>query len=166
MLDLLRRDLQAVELRLEDTVMASFVSPRHDAPLVDEEGRRIPAVQSVRLYGQLLHDHQEACARIASRAHLKELEMALSVRVDANTGETRVVRVRLGWETDHLAVLSGSDGDRFNLLVHQQLVAIVRAAAHRQLDREGLEFTLRQIERRAVAGGDAVDSVLRPAEDA
>ncbi|HEY3544133.1 MAG TPA: hypothetical protein VGK79_16470 [Gaiellaceae bacterium] len=149
LLDLLRRDLQAVELRLEDTVMANFVSPREDAPLVDEEGRRIPAVQSVRLHGQLLHDHPEACARIAARAHMKDLEMSLAVRVDANTGETRFVRVRLSWEPDHLAVLTAADVDRLNVAVHQQLVRIVRAAAHRRLDEVGLAFTLRQIEKKA-----------------
>jgi hypothetical protein len=60
-LDFLRRDLQAPELRLNDTVMANFLTAK--GQVVDEDDARRPNLDAVRLLGRQLHEHPEACAR-------------------------------------------------------------------------------------------------------
>ncbi len=152
MLEFLRRDLQAPELKLDDTLMANFVSP--DAPASPgADGERRPSLQAVRLQGSQLHEHPEACARIASRAHLRDIEVRVRKTTDRRTGASRLLRARLSWEADHLAVLSGASSEgTFERDVHAQLVGLARAAASRPLSQDGLDFMLRQIQRRAADG--------------
>ena len=150
-LDFLRRDLQSDELRLDDTPMANFVNEASVVELTEEELQR-PNIDAVRLLGRQLHEHPEASARIASRAHLRDIEVALRQRVDASTGESRLVRARLSWESDHLAILSASDAQKLDAIAHDQLVRLVRNAGDRPLDQAGLMPSLNEILRRAEEG--------------
>ncbi len=151
-LDFLRRDLQAPELKLDDTLMANFLTPQGE-PDNDEGDRRVPNLQAVRLLGTQLHEHPEACSRIASSAHLRDIEVRVRKVTDRTLGLTKLVRVRLSWEPEHLAVLSGAGtDDTFDRPVHDQIVKLVRGAAGRQLGETGLLPMLAQVERRAVDG--------------
>ena len=152
-LEFLRRDLQAPALKLDDTLMANFVSPDTTVTAGGPDGERRPSLQAVRLLGSQLHEHPEACARIASCAHLRDIEVRIRKITDQATGTSRLIRVRLSWEADHLAVLSGaSNADTFESAVHQQLVALVRSAGSRALSEPNLEPMLGQIQRRASDG--------------
>ena len=165
-LDFLRRDLQANDLRLDDTLMANFVSP--DAvqdEIASEDASRPPTVDSVRLRGTQLHEHQEACTRIAGRAHLRDIEVRVRRTLDSSSGYSKLVRMRLSWEDDHLAVLSGADGNEEDAAIHRELVALVRRAGRRSLDQDSLLFMLRRIEARAADGVvDSGGSVLEDPE--
>jgi hypothetical protein len=169
MLDFLRRDLQAPEFRLDDTLMANFVMANPQIPLTDEERKR-PNVAAVRLLGRHLHDHPEACARIASGAHLKDLEIAVRRTTNSTSGTGQLVRFRLSWEPDHFAVLSGADNDSFDRAVHREMVGLVRQAANRDLSGDSLHHTLREIERRATsditAQDDTAGSILDAPDEA
>lgn len=152
-LEFLQRDLQATELKLIDTLMANFVSPNgnmgEDEVDIDaEEEAPRPNIDSVQLRGQQLHDHPEACARIVGRSHLRDIEMRIRRVVDRQRGTSRLVRVRLAWEKDHIAVMSGADGDEIDTDLHRQLVRLVTRALERPLQ-AGLMATLQRIERRA-----------------
>lgn len=150
-LDFLRRDLQAPELKLDDTLMANFVSSDGDA--LEPDDQSTPNLQAVRLLGRQLHEHPEACARIASGAHLRDVELRIKKVTDRRRNLSRLVRVRLSWENDHLAVLSGATTDEtFDRDLHNEMVRLVRNAASRQLGEDSLLFMLRQIERRASDG--------------
>jgi hypothetical protein len=154
-LDFLRRDLQAPELKLDDTLMANFLTPQADTDDTDDDGggRRVPNLQAVRLLGSQLHEHPEACSRIASCAHLRDIEVRVRKVTDQTLNLSQLVRVRLSWESDHLAVLSGaSSDDTFEYGVHEQIVKLVRGAAGRQLGEAGLLFMLAQVQRRAADG--------------
>lgn len=178
MLDFLRRDLQRPELRLDNTLMANFVTPTaRNAPVQETEPEetepdvaedRRPKIDAVRLLGRQLHDHPEACERIAAGAQLRDLDILVRAVQDARHDISRLVRFRLSWEDDHLAVLSGvTDPDQFQLQTHQTLVRLVRQAAHRELNEEALRFMLRRIESRAAAGTvDEEGSVLDPPVEA
>jgi hypothetical protein len=53
------------------------------------------------------------------------------------------------WESDHLAVLTGAaDGQKPDATLHRRIVGLVRHAAERPLDEDGLAFMLRQVQRR------------------
>lgn len=165
MLDFLRRDLQAGDLHLDNTLMANFVSPeaqsQDESDGVPSGDSRRPAVDSVRLKGTQLHEHPEACARIVGRAHLRDIEVRVR-RTDSRSGYSKLVRMRLSWEDDHLAVLSGADGDNEDAAIHRELVGLVRRAGQRDLNEDNLLFMLRGIERRAAEGivGDDAGSLL------
>lgn len=172
MLEFLRRDLQAETLRLDDTLMANFISARRPSeeaedaeeagePEETEETGRTPTLEAVRLLGQQLHDHPEACIRIAAGAQLRDIDVRIRQVTDQQRGHSELVRFRLSWEKDHIAVLSGAHDGRYSAPFHQQIVRLVRAAAARELDEEGLLLTLRRIERRASEGiGDGNDAGL------
>jgi hypothetical protein len=153
-LDFLRRDLQAPELKLDDTLMANFLAPQGEPADPDDEGdRRVPNLQAVRLLGSQLHEHPEACSRIASCAHLRDIEVRVRKVTDRALNLSQLVRVRLSWEDDHLAVFSGARGDdTFDRPAHEQIVKLVRGAAGRQLGETGLLFMLAQVQRRATDG--------------
>lgn len=168
MLDFLRQDLQAPELRLEDTLMANFISidtETKEEPVNegDTDATLTPSVDSVQLRGQQLHDHPEACARIVGRAHLRDIELRIRRVLDSEKGTSRLVRVRLSWEKDHLVVMSGADDDEIDSDLHQQLVRMIRNAAERPLS-AGLSETLERIQRRAgeIDVDGAAESVLTP----
>jgi len=141
--------------------MAHFLSP--DIPKTDDENdgpenNRRPSLNAVRLLGSQLQDHPEACQRIASGSRLHDLEVRVRNVYDRAHGLSKLVRFRLSWEDDHIAVLSGASEDNIDAELHRMLVRLVRQAAPRRLDEEALRFTLRQIERRAVEAdvpGDA-----------
>jgi hypothetical protein len=163
MLDFLRRDLQAENLRLDDTLMANFVSAGEGPGDGSEPpDRRRPNVESVRLRGRQLHEHPEACARIASTAHLRDMEIRVRKAIDPAQGTSKLVRFRLSWEGDHLAVFSGADEHSIDADLHSEIVRLVRLAAERALDEDSLTFMLRQIERRAAGGSiaEGAQSVL------
>jgi hypothetical protein len=161
-LDFLRRDLQAPELKLDDTLMANFLTAQNAQPSdevdddddgVEEGARRVPNLQAVRLLGTQLHEHPEACSRIASCAHLRDIEVRLRKVTDRAQNLSQLVKVRLSWEVDHLAVLSGSSTDgTFDGGVHAQVVKLVRGAADRQLGALGLRSMLDEVQRRASDG--------------
>lgn len=155
MLDLIRQDLQAPALRLEETLMANFDSPRGSDQLPeDEEAEEAetdkvkPRLASVRLKGRKLEDHPEVCARIVGRAHMKDLEFRLRKVVDQNTGDANRVLVRLAWERDHLAVMTGASDDTIDADLHQRLVRLVRDGVARPLG-SGLIPILKRIEERS-----------------
>ena len=156
MLDFLRHDLRSRELSLDNTLMANFLSP-HPAAATGNEGdeadggdpSRRPAIEAVRLLGTQLQDHPEACARIAAGARLHDLEVRVRHVYDLGKGYNRLVRFRLSWEDDHLAVLSGAADGKLDADVHRLIVRLVRQAAPRQLSEDALKLTLRRIERRA-----------------
>jgi hypothetical protein len=158
MLDFLRRDLQAPELRLADTLMANFisravVSSDEEDEEDDRDERQRPNVDSVRLRGTQLQDHPEACVRIADGSHLRDIEVSLRHVTDPVRGFSKRVRFRLAWEDSHLSVMSGADDDdQLDAALHRQVVGLVRRAAGRSLDEEGLSLTLRRIARRAAEG--------------
>ncbi|MDX6450672.1 MAG: hypothetical protein QOH16_721 [Gaiellaceae bacterium] len=148
MLDFIRRDLQAPELRLDDTIMANFVLPKAKVVPVNTGDERRPNVDAVRFLGRQLQDHPEACARIASGSHLRDLEMVIRRVTDVQRNFVRDVRVRLSWESDHLAVLSGADDDKLDSDLHREIVRLVRDAGNRELS-DGLIPTLQIIQRKA-----------------
>jgi hypothetical protein len=154
MLDFLRRELRSVELNLDNTHMAHFLSPDKfgDDEDPDAERSRRPSVDAVRLLGTQLHDHPEACQRIAGRARLRDLEVRVRHVFDLAHGYNRLVRFRLSWEDDHLAILTGATDDALDPEFHRMVVKLVRHTAGRQLDEVALKFTLRQIEKRAEEG--------------
>jgi hypothetical protein len=76
---------------------------------------------------------------------------------DLSRGYNRLVRFRLSWEDDHLAVLSGASDDKLDPDVHRLIVRLVREAAARQLNEDGLKLTLRRIEKRALESDVAAD---------
>jgi len=147
MLDLFRRDLQAETLRLENTLMANFDSSKgSDQPEDEDEAR--PTLDSVKLRGMQLQDHPEVCARIVNRAHLKDVEFKLRKIIDLQKNLSTLTRVRLAWERDHIAVLTGADEDALDVELHQRLVRLVRYAVARPLSAELIPI-LKRIEVRA-----------------
>lgn len=158
MLDFLRRELRSTELTLDNTHMAHFLSPdKIKDPDGDDDSKR-PTVDAVRLLGTQLHDHPEACQRITDRARLRDLEVRVRHVYDPGQGYNRLVRFRLSWEDDHLAVLTGTTDESLDPQFHRLIVGLVRVAADRQLDEEALKFTLRQIEKRAEEADVASDA--------
>jgi hypothetical protein len=146
-LDLFRRDLQARTFRLENTVMANFDSSK--AGDLQEEGDEAkPRLASVRLRGMQLQDHPEVCARIVSRAHLKDVEFRLRKVTDQHNNFSTVTLVRLSWESDHIAVLTGADGEHLDVELHNRLVRLVRDAVDKPLSTELIPI-LKRIEARA-----------------
>ena len=165
MLDLLRREFQAPALTLQSTIMANFDSSTGSVGPEAEEDEQRPTVESVKLRGSQLQDHPEVCARIVGRAHLKDVEFRLRKVTDQSQNHASLVLVRLAWERDHLAVLSGAEGDVIDADLHRQLVRLVRNAAERPLS-SALLPTLVRIEARATetdVAGDA-ERVLEGAE--
>jgi hypothetical protein len=161
MLEFLRKDLQAPDLRLDDTLMANFVTPKEAPRLAEEDERRRPNVDAVRLLGRQLHEHPEASARIASGAHLRDIELRLRHVTDRERNFSKLVRFRLSWESDHLAVLSGADdSDNLDPDLHRQVVRLVRNAANRALDEERLLVVLRNIQRRSTEEVAEDESIL------
>ena len=101
---------------------------------------RSPNVDAVRLFGQQLHRHPEACARIADAAHLRDIEVRLRHVFDRARDFSKLIRFRISWEREHLAVLSGADDDgKFDRDLHQRVVNLVRAdeAGAEELDEKG-----------------------------
>ncbi|HYQ77863.1 MAG TPA: hypothetical protein VEP91_01990 [Solirubrobacterales bacterium] len=137
-LELFRRNFQADALTLQDTLMANFDSPK-GSDLADEEGEGEgipPRLASVKLKGQRLHDHPEVCSRLVQRSHLKDVEFRLRKVTDQEKNFSTLTRVRLAWERDHLAVMTGDSGATYDPDLHQLLVRLVRAAAERPLSTE------------------------------
>jgi len=132
MLDFLRRDLRSDNLALDNTLMAHFLSPE-TAKAEDEEDEpernRRPSLAAVRLLGSQLQDHPEACQRIASGSRLHSLEVRVRHVYNPAQGLSKLVRFRLGWEDDHIAVLSGASDDTIDAELHRTLVRLVRQAA-------------------------------------
>lgn len=162
MLDFIRRDLQANELKLDNMLMAHFVAPENEEAIADD---RTPNVEAVRLFGTQLHAHPEACARIADAAQLRDIEVRLRNVYDLGQGFSKLIRFRISWERDHLAVLSGADSDgRYDQSLHDTVVGLVRAAGRREIDADGLELTLKRIAR--IAAGDEEEGDARVFEAA
>ena len=132
-LDLFRRDFQAKELTLNDTLMANFDSSKGTAPQEEEGDEVPPRLASVRLKGRMLHDHPEVCSRIVQRSHLKDVEFRLRKVTDTEKNFSTLTRVRLIWERDHLAVMTGDSEGTYDAELHRLLVRIVKAAAERPL---------------------------------
>jgi len=158
-LDLFRRDLQAETLKLENTLMANFDSSKAADPQ-DESDEAKPRLASVKLRGMQLQDHPEVCARIVGRAHLKDVEFRLRKVTDQTQGFSTLTRVRLSWERDHIAVLTGADGDNLDVELHRRLVRLVRDAVDKPLS-QALIPILKRVEDRAgesdiQAGADGV----------
>lgn len=152
MLDFLRRDLRSDELTLDNTLMAHFLAPERDKDDDDEvepEDPRRPTLDAVRLLGSQLQDHPEACQRIAAGSRLRDLDIRVRSVYDRARGLSKLVRFRLSWENDHLAVLSGATDGHPDADLHRKMVYLIRMAAPRQLDENALKFALRLIERRA-----------------
>lgn len=120
--------------------MANFDSPRGTEP--DEEaqegddGKVKPRLKSVRLKGRQLQDHPEVCARIVSRAHMKDVELRLRKVTDKQKNLSTLTPVRFAWERDHFAVMTGTVEDQLDHDLHQALVRMVRDAVHRPLSTE------------------------------
>lgn len=169
MLDFLRQDLRADDLRLDNTLMAHFIAREPEKPKASSDNveggdgvddvddasadtAQRPAVDAVRLRGSQLHDHPDACARIVEGARLRDLEVRVRRVTDATSGHSKLVRFRLSRDDDHLAVLSGAQDGKVDPLLHREVVALVRNAAGRALDEGGLEFTLRRISKLAESG--------------
>jgi hypothetical protein len=137
--------------------MANFDSSDDVDPGEDGDDAR-PRLASVKLRGQQLQDHPEVCSRIVERAHLKDVEFCVRKDVDRKREQSTLIRVRLVWERDHIAVLTGADDDKFDIELHRRLVQLVRNAAERPLSTELLPM-LRRVEARAkesdVAAGAA-----------
>lgn len=145
MLDFMRRDLQADTLKLENVLVASFKTP--DDPLARQARRRRPRVDSVQLRGDDLHRHPDACTHIVGGSHLRELEFRVRHGRRTDIGMP-LVRFRVQWEGDHLAVLTGAaEGQKPDATLHRRIVGLVRHAAERPLDEDGLAFMLRQVQR-------------------
>jgi hypothetical protein len=150
MLDLMRRDLQSPDLRLHETLMANFDTPKGTDPdeeQGDDENVK-PRLASVRLKGRALQDHPEVCQRIVDRAHIKDLEFRIRKVTDKAKGTTSLQPVRLSWEPDHLVVMTGSAGETIDRPLHEYLVRLVRDAIPRPLSVE-LVPTLERVQKRA-----------------
>jgi hypothetical protein len=167
MLDFMRRDLRDPSFALETVLMAHFLAPKAGEPEPEEDEHRQrsrrPSLDAVRLFGYQLQEHPEACQRIVNKARLRDLELRIRNTYDREHNFSKLMRFRLSWDDDHLAVLSGVTADgHTDEDLHNQMVRRVREAAARQLDEQAMQFTLRQIERRAVAAdvGDDDPSVL------
>jgi hypothetical protein len=151
MLDLIRRDLQAPELLLQETLMANFDSPKGTDPTEEEnedEEKVKPRLASVRLKGRKLQDHPEVCARIVNRAHMKDVEFRLRKVTDKQHNIATLTAVRFAWERDHLAVMTGAVDDKIDGSLHRLLVRLVRDAVDRPLSSE-LVPILKNIEKRS-----------------
>jgi hypothetical protein len=157
MLDFLRRELQSRELKLDNMLMANFLTDRGRFDNEGSEDR--PSVSAVRLLGSQLYEHPEACARIAARAQLRDIDLRVRKLLDFNSGESHLVRFRLSCEADHIAVLTGVEDAARDPDVHRQIVRIVRRIANRELDEEKLVPTLREIRSRAEDGAVPDDAV-------
>lgn len=163
MLDFMRRDLRDPDFALDTVLMAHFLAPKagEPEPEPDEDDgprSRRPSLDAVRLFGYQLQEHPEACQRIVNKARLQDLELRIRNTYDRHHNLSKLIRFRLSWGDDHLAVLSGVTADgHSDEDLHNQMVHRVRNAATRQLEEQALQFTLRQIERRAAAGEVADD---------
>jgi hypothetical protein len=147
MLDFFRRDLQAETLKLENTLMANFDSSKaSDLQEEGDEGK--PRLASVKLRGMQLQDHPEVCARIVGRAHLKDVEFRLRKVTDQENNFSTHTRIRLSWERDHVAILTGADGETLDPELHNRLVRLVRDAIDKPLSTELIPI-LQRIETRA-----------------
>lgn len=145
MLDFMRQDLQADDLRLDNTLLATFRTP---ADPTGQTRRRRPRVDSVQLRGTQLHRHRDACLRIVEGSHLRDVEIRVRHgRSDDITAA--LVRFRLQWENDHLAVMTGiARGQKEpDPHFHRTIVRLVRHAAERELPEADLSFILHNIER-------------------
>jgi len=113
------------------------------------EGRRPrPNVESVQLRGTQLHECYDACSRIVDGSHLRDLE--IRVRYGRrNDLFPPLVRFRVIWESDHLAVMSGVASDRRepDPEFHRRIVRLVRRAGERALSEDALAFRLVRIQR-------------------
>jgi hypothetical protein len=148
MLELFRRDLQADALKLQDTLMANFDSSKgSDLQDEDDDGEK-PRLASVKLKGRQLQDHPEVCARIVGRAHLRDVEFRLRKVTDQKKGFSTLTLIRLAWERDHLAIMTGADGDTLDTELHRRLVRLARDAVDRPLSTELIPM-LERIETRS-----------------
>lgn len=147
MLELFRRDLQAETLKLQDTLMANFDSSKGSDQIEDGDAEK-PRLASVKLKGRQLQDHPEVCARIVGRAHLKDVEFRLRKVTDQEKGFSTLTLIRLAWERDHLAIMTGADGDTFDTELHRRLVRLVRDAVDRPLSTDLIPI-LERIETRS-----------------
>jgi len=127
--------------------MANFDSSKA-GDLQDEGDEEKPRLASVRLRGMQLQDHPEVCARIVNRAHLKDVEFRLRKVTDQEKNFSTLTPVRLSWERDHIAVLTGADGEDLDVELHRRLVRLVRDAVNRPLSTELIPI-LKRIEARA-----------------
>lgn len=91
---------------------------------------------SVKLRGRMLHDHPEVCSRIVGRSHLKDVEFRLRKVTDSEKDFSTLTRVRLAWERDHLAVMTGDSDGTYDAELHRHLVRLIRVAAERPLGTE------------------------------
>jgi hypothetical protein len=150
MLDLMRRDMQAPELRLQETLMANFDTPKGTDP--DEEDgddeKVKPRLASVRLKGRALQDHPEVCQRIVDRAHMKDLEFRIRKVTDKEKGTATIQPARLAWEPDHLVVMTGAAGEIIDSDLHATLVRLVRDAVARPLSDELIPI-LQKVQKRS-----------------
>ena len=151
MLDLIRRDLQKPDLRLHETLMANFDTPKGTDSEEDQSGDNDnvkPRLASVRLKGRALQDHPEVCTRIVDRAHLKDLEFKIRKITDKEKGAASLQPVRLAWERDHLVVMTGTAGEKIDKDLHGTLVRLTRDAIDHPLSAE-LVPILQKIQKRS-----------------
>lgn len=154
-LDFLRTELRQKEVELDNTLMAHFVAPQRateEGAMDAADAGRVAQVEAVRFFGTQLHKHPEACALIVGHARLRDLDVRVWHTYDLRVGARRLVRFRLAWENDHLAVLTGTVDEQLDLAFHELIVRLVRRAAPRQIDEAGMKFTLAQIARLAEEG--------------
>jgi hypothetical protein len=140
--------MRSDRFQLDNTSMAHFRSPDEpdDEPAEDKD--RFPSLEAVRLLGTQLHDHPEACKRIASRAQLRDLQIRVAYK-ETPESQMSLIQFRLRFEDDHFTIQSGASDGAFNTGAHEEMVRVVRDAALRPLDERNLEFTLRSIEKRS-----------------
>ncbi len=151
MLDLMRRDLQAPDLRLQETLMANFDTPKGSDPEEgqgDDDEKVKPRLASVRLKGRALQDHPEVCQRIVDRAHMKDLEFRIRKITDKEKGTATLQPARLAWEPDHLVVMTGAAGENIDKQLHDSLVRMVRDAVARPLSDELIPI-LKRVQKRS-----------------
>jgi hypothetical protein len=144
MLRFLRSGLEDHHLRIQNFKVASFENPRTAA--TPEEGHT--QISKVRLEGQHVGAHRDACQRIIDGQRLREVELLL--RFD-NLGDLHHLTVRIEVATDHATITTGAGQTPEAVVrnVHTQLVSKVRRALDEELGADSLGGLPGQIAERA-----------------
>jgi hypothetical protein len=143
-LNYLQRQFNSDNLQIANLTMAHF-----EAADAAQDSTTAPQVRSVRLRGQYLDAHREACQLMVEGRRLLEVELQVWYRV--GNGDRNLLDVRLSVSPDHISVATGSGRRPSGITrsLHDLLLNQMREAVPRQLHRDSLVPLLERVVRRA-----------------
>jgi hypothetical protein len=160
MLSLLAEDLRTNGIELGNLAVARFETSQ-DA---DTPGARTPTVRNVRLGGQHLLSHRQACELMTGGRALTQLTG--SVRVQLSATETVIRTLRIDLDIDHLAVattIPADDADGHSRAVHRRILDAAQRCIERVEFPSSAEAQVPAIAARSTGDNPAEADILPPA---